>query len=91
MRQSRPRTLLGKVGQKRHEYLYWGEAIRMGNWKGVGKPGKLALYDLSSDIGEKSDLAAKHPEIVGKLSALMETAWTAPRSQECDGKYTGKE
>jgi len=84
-------TLLGKEGQMKHEYLFWGEAIRMANWKGVGKPGKLTLYDLSKDIGEKTDLAAKHPEIVAKLTDFMKKAWTEPRSQESDGKYTGRE
>lgn len=84
-------TLLGKEGQKSHEYLFWGDAIRMGNWKGLGKPGKLALYDLGTDIGEQNDLAAKYPEVVAKLSAIMEKAWTAPRSQDDDGKYTGEE
>lgn len=84
-------TLLGKESQMRHEYLYWSGAIRMGNWKGVGKPGKLALYDLSNDIGETNDLAARNPEIVSRLSSLMEKAWTEPRTQKDDGKYTGRE
>lgn len=78
-------TLLGKEGQKKHDYLFWRGGIRMGNWKGVGKPGKLALYDLSSDIGEKKNLAAEHPERVKELTALMEKAWTPPRSQADDG------
>ena len=84
-------TLLGKAGQKKHEYLFWSGAIRMGKWKGVGNSGKLALYDLSKDIGEGNNLAAQHPEIVDKLSTLMKEAWTEPRSQEPDGKYTGRE
>ena len=61
----------------------------MGQWKGVGNPGKLALYDLSADSGEKNDLASKHPDIVAKLLSFMDKAWTEPRSQESDGKYTG--
>ncbi len=84
-------ALLGKEGQKLHEYLFWSGAIRMDNWKGVGKPGKLALYDLSKDIGEKNNLAEKHPEIAAKLSGFMEKAWTEPRNQEGDGKYSGQE
>jgi len=84
-------TLLGKEGQKKHEYLYWRGAIRMENWKGVGKPGKLALYDLSADIGETTNLADKHPEIVSKLSGLMEKAWTPPRSQNTAGDNKGSD
>jgi len=78
-------TLLGKEGQKKHDYLFWRGAIRRGNWKGVGNPGKLALYDLSNDIGEKKDLAAEHPEVVKELTALMEKAWTPPLSKADEG------
>ena len=84
-------TLLGKGRQKKHEYLFWKDAIRMGKWKGLGKPGNLSLYDLSKDIGEENNLAEKHPEIAAKLSRFMEEAWTEPRSQKSDGKYTGRE
>jgi arylsulfatase A-like enzyme len=84
-------TLLGKGVQERHEYLFWSGAVRMGNWKGVGKPGKVALYDLGSDIGETNDLAGQHPDIVAKLTEYRRKAWTDPRSQEADGTYTGRE
>ena len=46
-----------------------------------GLPGKLsqpktelALYDLDADIGESTDLAAQHPEVVARLTALAEVA-----------------
>jgi arylsulfatase A len=84
-------TLLGKGEQERHDYLFWSGAVRMGNWKAVGKPGKLSLYDLSQDIGETNDLAAKHPDIVAQLNDIMRKAWTEPRSQEADVSYTGRE
>ena len=29
------------------------------------------LYDLDADIGEKNNLAAKHPDIVKRLDALL--------------------
>lgn len=84
-------TLLGSGEQKQHEYLFWKGAIRMGNWKGLGSPGKLKLYDLAKDVGEQNDLAAEHPELVNKLSAFMEQAWTEPRSQTDDGVYGAAE
>ncbi len=84
-------TLLAKGEQQKHEYLFWSGAVRMGTWKGVGKPGKLALYDLSNDISETNDVAAKHPEIVAKLSGIMQKAWTAPRGQESEGTDSGGE
>lgn len=46
-----------------------------------GRPGKLArprtalaLYNISRDPGEQSDLAAKHPDVVARLEALAERA-----------------
>jgi arylsulfatase A len=84
-------TLLGTGEQERHEYLFWSGAVRVGNWKGVGNPGKLTLYDLSNDISEKNDLAGNHPDLVAKLTGIMQKAWTEPRSQEADVTYTGRE
>jgi len=89
-------TLLGKGEQERHEFLFWSSgvhAVRMGKWKGIGRGKKKApvrLYDLSKDIGEKNDVASENPEIVKKITAIMEKEWVAPRKQVDDGKYTGK-
>jgi arylsulfatase A len=80
-------VLTGQSGkQKDHDYLYWefhekgtSKAIRMGNWKGI-KPGMsipLELYNLSSDLGENSNVAESHPEIVQKMEALLISARTA--------------
>ncbi|MBI1375571.1 MAG: sulfatase-like hydrolase/transferase [Phycisphaera sp.] len=38
---------------------------------GFAKP---ALFDLASDIGETRDVAAEHPDVVKKLSALLDAA-----------------
>ena len=74
----------GRGQQVEHEYLYWefyergsAQAVRMGRWKGVRKPmftGKIELYDLETDIGEKNNIAAEHPEIVAKIRAAMKEA-----------------
>jgi arylsulfatase A len=61
------------------------QAVRQGRWKlalspqsdGLGKnaaktaPG-LRLYDLDAEIGERTDVAAQHPEVVAKLKALAD-------------------
>lgn len=80
-------TLLGRPGQKEHEYLYWEfheqggrMAIRRGKWKGVrynvdqNPASPLELYDLSKDPGETINVAGKHPEVVSELDHLLRTA-----------------
>ena len=43
-------------------------AIRHGDWKLVYQPSAgFQLYDLATDIGESSNVAADHPEIVNEL------------------------
>ncbi len=83
-------TLLGKGKQETHKYLLWQEgarAVRMGHWKGIGMPGAVKLYDLSTDIGEQHDLAAQHPDIAKQIGDFMAEAWGAPCSQQDDGRY----
>jgi arylsulfatase A len=80
-------TLLGKKGQKQHEYLYWefheqgGKlAVRMGNWKGVKlnadktPQGETELYDIVNDPGEEKNLAADNPDIVRRIEEIMKEA-----------------
>ena len=38
--------------------------------------GPTQLYDLKADIGETTNLASDHPEIVKQLETLMEEAHT---------------
>ncbi len=83
-------TLLGKGKQETHKYLFWQEgalAVRMGQWKGIGMPGAVKLYDLSTDIGEKNDLAEQHPDIARQIGDFMAEARVAPRSQQDDCRY----
>jgi arylsulfatase A-like enzyme len=83
-------TLLGKPGEQRdHVYLYWEfheqgkrQAVRMGDWKGIRQNvaknpnGPIELYNLKDDIGEKNNVAARHPSIVAKIEAYMKAART---------------
>jgi N-acetylgalactosamine-6-sulfatase len=61
-------------------------AIRDGTWK-LHYPNsnrdELALYNLATDPGEKTNLVAEQPEIVKRLSARIET-WQATLPKEYD-------
>jgi arylsulfatase A-like enzyme len=79
-------TLLGKpAAQKQHKFLYWEfhergskQAVRMGDWKAIrfNTTGKLELYNLKDDVGEKHDVADQHPDIVAKIVDYLKTART---------------
>jgi len=75
-------TLLGRPGQKQHEYLYWElngqQGVRMGDWKAVRlKPNqKIQLFNLKTDIGEKNDVADQHPDIVAKSQDILKNGRT---------------
>jgi len=82
-------TLLGREGQKKHEYLYWesahdseglfGQAVRWGNWKAIREPGRsLELYDLDKDVAETTDVAAAHPNVVRQIQSFMQEAHKPP-------------
>jgi len=69
-----------------NRFLYWeahgkkefSQAVRHGDWKAV-RPGlgkRLELYDLSRDISETTDVAARYPEVVAKIEKFLETCRT---------------
>jgi arylsulfatase A-like enzyme len=79
-------TLLGRPGaQASHEFLYWEfhergfsqAALYRGRWKGIRErraDAPLTLYDLDGDIGETTDVAADHPQVVARIDAYLKTA-----------------
>lgn len=83
-------TLLGTPeDQKTRSHLYWAfyerggaQAIRKGRWKAIQQPMKssVRLYDLSTDLEEKTDLAGAQPELLAELTTLMNSSYTpSPR------------
>ncbi len=69
-------VLLGASNAKSpHDILYYEiGAVRRGNWKLVRpRSNKNELYNLETDLGEKNDLAKRHPELVAELGALLDS------------------
>jgi hypothetical protein len=50
----------------------------MGNWKAIRlKPGEpLVLFDLQTDLGERHNVAAEHPDIIQKIEKYLAGART---------------
>jgi len=85
-------TLFNTGDQPEHKYLYWEfsgynqqQAVREGKWKiirsgvDIGDPA-YELYDLSTDIGEKHNVAADHPDVVARLTKYAAEAHTPSKS-----------
>lgn len=81
-------TLLAKGEQTPRNGLYWeyrvargiSRAARIGDWKAIqnGPDAKVELYDLSSDVSEKSDVAVDHPDVVERLTKFMDQSRREP-------------
>jgi uncharacterized sulfatase len=91
-------TLLGRGNQTPHPHLYWEfyeggvtqAVLLQGRWKGIraaNTTAPLQLFDLENDAGEKHNVAHAHPEIVERITALMQSEhmdnehWKFPRAQ----------
>jgi len=76
-------TVLGRGTQRTHPYLYFEfqgyggqQAVRMGDWKAIRQNlqkgmSKLQLFNLAVDVGETSDVAAQHPDVVERIERIM--------------------
>jgi arylsulfatase A-like enzyme len=65
-------TLLGKTNiQKEHEYLYWEQldkiAVRTKSWKLINN----TLYNLETDPGEVTDVAASNAVVLATLKGYL--------------------
>jgi arylsulfatase A-like enzyme len=77
-------TLMGKK-QEHPGHLYWEfhergftQGVRMGDWKAVrARPdAPVELHNLKSDLGEKSNVAAKQPMVVKQIEEILRSART---------------
>lgn len=88
--------LKGEAKTLKRDALYWhyphysnqggipGAAIRMGNYKLIERfeDGRVHLYDLAKDIGERNDLAEKMPDRVDAMRKRLHKWY-----QEVDAKF----
>jgi arylsulfatase A-like enzyme len=76
--------LLGRRETGREHFYFHQAGVRLGKWKYLapnaffhgyaqenGRKKVNELYDLEADLGERTNLAAKFPEKVAELQALM--------------------
>ncbi|MFM7867320.1 MAG: sulfatase-like hydrolase/transferase, partial [Planctomycetaceae bacterium] len=80
---------------QRHEFLYWEfheggfrqACLYAERWKAIRRlGGELQLFDTASDVAEKMDVAAEHPEIAARVSHWLDEA----RSESPDWVPRGK-
>jgi arylsulfatase A-like enzyme len=94
-------ALTGNKQKEKHSYLYWDyghcrdrydQAVRLGKWKGIrhGQGGKIQLYNLEKDVGEKNDISEHHTDIVRKIEQIMKTAYIPNEHYPVGQKYTGE-
>ena len=95
-------TLLGQLQEQEHEHLYWDyghsrtnfqQAVRLGNWKGVrrSQDQPLELYDLANDIGETSDVATGHPDVVEHIKQIIEESFVPTENYPITSRQTGNQ
>lgn len=85
-------TLLGTGRQKPHEFLYWEsagpkqtisqQAVRWGKWKAIRGRGdkEWQLFDLEADERETTNLRAREPKVMERITAFIATARTPERA-----------
>ncbi|HWB08914.1 MAG TPA: arylsulfatase [Pirellulales bacterium] len=79
-------TLFGRPAeQQEHDFLYWEfheggfkqAVLYQGRWKGIRRGGPdapIELYDLRTDLAEKANVEATHPDVTAKIGAYLATA-----------------
>jgi len=82
-------ALTGQGKQGQHTYLYWEfyeqggkRAVRMGKWKAIQRnlqksgDSPVLLYNLDKDLGETSNVAKDHPEVLDRMRKIFDEAST---------------
>jgi len=96
------RQLHGRAGP-RHAHLVWNrplraQAVRRGRWKairfepgiaGAGPEGRIELYDLARDVGERRDVSAQRPALVSELMTLLDASIGPDRRSPYGLEVTG--
>ncbi len=83
--------LLGKTEKGRDSFYYQNAGIRVGKWKFLTPTAHFhkyavddnrekvdELFDLESDLGETTNLATKHPDVLAKLKQQYEELRSRP-------------
>ena len=93
-------ALFGGKPTARPGHLYWdyghcrgsqyAQAVRLGDWKGIRQRGdQIALYNLARDLGETTDVAAEHPDVVRRIETIMTEAVTPNPRYQIGTTYRG--
>jgi arylsulfatase A-like enzyme len=74
--------------QKQHDFLYWEfheggfrqACLYHGRWKGLRRLGEpVRLFDTDTDVAERVDVAADHPDLSDEIRAYLDGArWPNP-------------
>lgn len=91
--------LLGRREAGREDFYYHDAGVRLGRWKFLKadayfhkyavddeRPPADELYDLEADLGERTNLAEEHPDLVGELRALMASIEAGDRLRSEDNR-----
>lgn len=73
------RTVFWRVTGARQQ-----QAVRSGRWKLVVDQARPLLFDLSTDIGERTDVIRQHMDVATRLQAAL-TAWQVDVDGEAKG------
>lgn len=97
--------VLKKLALQLEQWRWWGERpdelhrpwallTHIGRYKGVRRgissgKSKIEVYDLETDMSEKTDIAAQHPELVEQVAALFKSEHIASKEYPLPGVDPG--